>query len=175
MRIAPADASFAAQARRCDFSFAITHEAQSPFDGPKLGRVVSVTPYRKTYDSDFDELVRTTTVLVARDPDLLGFVALSAAWNGFARIEDIGVDVSARRRGVGRALLRASADWAKTQRLAGLSAETQSNNVDACRLYESFGFELGGADRHLYRALDFDTRETALFWYLFLTKQVLAH
>jgi streptothricin acetyltransferase len=56
--------------------------------------------------------------------------------------------------------------WAKAQGLAGLTLETQSNNVPACRFYSRYGFTLGGYDRLLYRALDRDTREVALYWYL---------
>ena len=47
---------------------------------------------------------------------------------------------------------------------------TQSNNVAACRLYERFGFRLGGFDRDLYRRLDPATQEVALFWYLPLSR-----
>jgi hypothetical protein len=44
--------------------------------------------------------------------------------------------------------------------------ETQDNNVAGCRLYANCGFELRGFDTHLYKALDPDTDEIALYWYL---------
>jgi streptothricin acetyltransferase len=44
--------------------------------------------------------------------------------------------------------------------------ETQNNNVAACRLYESGGFQLAGFDRCLYKGLHPDTDEIALYWYL---------
>jgi len=49
--------------------------------------------------------------------------------------------------------------------LAWIRAETQNNNLPACKLYESCGFHLGGFDRDLYRGLDGGTSEVALFWY----------
>ena len=60
--------------------------------------------------------------------------------------------------------------WASGRRLAGIRLETQSNNLAACRFYESCRFVLGGYDRHLYKALHPGTREVALFWYLMLAK-----
>ena len=47
-----------------------------------------------------------------------------------------------------------------------LKIETQNNNVAACRLYESCGFQLGGFDRYLYQATMPGTGEIALYWYL---------
>jgi ribosomal protein S18 acetylase RimI-like enzyme len=58
-------------------------------------------------------------------------------------------------------------EWAKEKGLPGLMLETQNNNVAACHLYESCGFELGGFDRNLYKGLHPDTKEIALYWYLF--------
>ena len=59
-----------------------------------------------------------------------------------------------------------STPWARTQQLAGVMLETQNNNVAACRLYESGGFQLVGFDRCLYRGLHPGTDEIALYWYL---------
>jgi len=44
--------------------------------------------------------------------------------------------------------------------------ETQNNNLAACRLYESYGFVVGGVDYLRYRAIDPATEEAAIFWYL---------
>ena len=55
--------------------------------------------------------------------------------------------------------------WTIKLGLAGLRAETQNNNVPACGFYEACGFHLGGFDMHLYRGLDLQTKEVALFWY----------
>lgn len=170
MIVEPAGASFADEARDRDFSFIVASEAVPPFDGPGLGRVVPVAPYRKSYPFDAHEEHRRggdRMLMVAREAGaMLGYVAASRAWNGYARIDGIAVDSSARRRGAGRRLMDAAVGWAREGARPGVAAETQSTNVDACRFYERYGFALGGFDRHLYRALDPGTREVALFWYL---------
>jgi ribosomal protein S18 acetylase RimI-like enzyme len=66
---------------------------------------------------------------------------------------------------VGRALLQHVIQWAKSRQLPGVMLETQNNNVAACRLYESCGFQLGGFDRCLYLGLNPGTDEIALYWY----------
>ena len=77
--------------------------------------------------------------------------------------------------GVGRALMDRAIAWAVERGLPGVRAETQSNNVPACKLYESCGFRLGGFDRDLYRGLDEGTTEVALFWYLLFGQQPPTH
>ncbi|MCY1188690.1 hypothetical protein D3C81_1499100 [compost metagenome] len=56
--------------------------------------------------------------------------------------------------------------WARKKQLPGVMLETQNNNLGACRLYQDYGFELGGIDRLRYRGIDPETAEVALFWYL---------
>ena len=45
-------------------------------------------------------------------------------------------------------------EWAKTGGFPGVTLETQNNNVAACLLYESSGFELRGFDTHLYKGFE---------------------
>lgn len=170
MIVEPAGVSFADEARGLDFSFIVVREAVPPFDGPGLGRVVPVAPYRKSYPFDAHEEHRRggdRMLMVAREAGtMLGYIAASRAWNDYVRIDDLAVDAAARHRGVGRRLMDAAVAWTRERAWPGVAAETQSTNVDACRFYERYGFALGGFDRHLYRALDPGTREVALFWYL---------
>jgi ribosomal protein S18 acetylase RimI-like enzyme len=79
----------------------------------------------------------------------VGYLAISRNWNGYALIDDIAVNSSARRRRVGSALLEAGAAWTLEQKLPGMMLETQNNNVTACFFYERHGFVLGGIDRFL--------------------------
>jgi streptothricin acetyltransferase len=81
------------------------------------------------------------------DGSVAGRVVLSEGWNRHAWIEDIAVDARRRRAGVGRALMDRSIAWATERKLPGIRVETQSNNVPACKFYESCGFHLGGFDR----------------------------
>ncbi len=134
--------------------------------------VVAVPPHPKRYPVEpvdarayLDDPDRA--ILLARvDGVGGGEIRLRRNWNRYAYIEDIVVDIAYRRRGVGRALIHAATQWAKDRGLPGLMLETQNNNVAACRFYQRCGFELGGFDRQLYRGLDPDTDEIALFWYL---------
>lgn len=162
------------EAAGCDFSFDVTCEARPPFDGPGLGPVVAVPPYRKSYGFDSEEI----TAAAAADGSLLavlrcdgrfgGYLLASVAWNGYGLIEDLAVDRSLRGMGAGRLLMDEAIRWAREAGLPGLRLETQSTNVPACRFYQRYGFVLGGFDRHLYGPPEPGGRETALYWYLFL-------
>ena len=122
-----------------------------------------------------------------------GYLMASVAWNGMVNIDDIAVDRASRRLGVGRKLIEAlkveacEDGWAQevqhfggsnskdngkdsclgTRRRIVIRAETQDNNVGACKLYKACSFEFGGYDRYFYATMEESKRETALFWYWF--------
>ena len=168
--IAPAERGFSSEAVACDFSFHVNSELLPPYEG--LGAIGWVQPYRKTLPlgaQDYEAWIRDASRAVftaRRDGRLAGFLAVAPHWNGYALVHELAVDLPARHRGIARGLMDQAAAWAKAQGLAGLTLETQSNNVPACRFYSRYGFQLGGHDTQLYRALDPNTREVALFWYL---------
>jgi streptothricin acetyltransferase len=134
--------------------------------------IVRVPPYQKRYPAE--ELDYTTYLhhpdkaifLAYAGGQLAGQIIVRKNWNHYAYIEDLVVDAGFRREGVGRALLQHAVIWARAQQLAGVMLETQNNNVAACRLYESSGFQLAGFDRCLYQGLHPGTDEIALYWYL---------
>ncbi|MET0951169.1 MAG: GNAT family N-acetyltransferase, partial [Pseudomonas sp.] len=114
-----------------------------------------------------------STVLVAWLEDrAVGHVVLSKHWNGFAHVDELAVDISARRNGVARALLDVAQFWSRKQDLPGIMLETQNNNLAACKLYERCGFVVGGVDHMRYRGIDPQTREAAIFWYLLFNDAV---
>jgi hypothetical protein len=108
MIIECADKSLPAEVDACDFSFEITCVAVPPFDGPSIERVIPVAPYRKSYGVNperYRSYVRrdNRALFFTRNSiQLLGYVAISQSWNNYAQIDDIAVDVSARRLGIGR-------------------------------------------------------------------------
>jgi streptothricin acetyltransferase len=55
--------------------------------------------------------------------------------------------------------------------MPGMMLETQTNNVGACKLYESCGFQIGGIDSFLYKGLGRDPHEVAIFWYLLFDEE----
>jgi streptothricin acetyltransferase len=115
-----------------------------------------------TYIDDLDKVVFLAYV----EGQIAGQVILRKNWNNYAYIEDITVDVNYRRRGIGKELIFQAIHWAQKRSLAGIMLETQNNNVGACKFYENCGFRLRGFDQYLYKGINIDTDEVALYWYL---------
>lgn len=138
--------------------------------------VVSVPPYEKKYPhNEVDPRAwlnhpDQTIFFAYADDQPAGQIFLKKYWNGYAYVEDLAVDVSYRRQGLGRALIQRAIAWAREKNLPGVMLETQDNNAAACRLYENCGFELGGFDRFLYRGLHPPSDEIALYWYYFIER-----
>lgn len=127
-------------------------------------------PYERDYatedvDYGFDE-AGATVFFAEADGKLAGRIKMMKWWNRFGYVEDIVVNPEYRGLGIGRKLLERGIQWAREQGYPGVMLETQDNNVPACMLYQSCGFVLGGFDRNVYKAMNPNTKETALYWYL---------
>lgn len=173
MKIERVNSLIPSRITHCDFSFEVSQELVPPYENP-FEQVVEIPPYRKTYPFNPQDFVLEADswdrlLLVAQKAGQVhGYILASRSWNNYVQIDDFAVDSTVRRSGIGRLLMDAVADWARSQGLPGLRLETQTNNVAACRFYYRYGFRLGGFDTRLYTALDLARHETALFWYLFL-------
>jgi GNAT superfamily N-acetyltransferase len=99
------------------------------------------------------------------DHQAVGQIILKKWWNRFAWVEDIRVESTYRRRGIGAKLMDAAISWARRTGYPGIMLETQDTRVPACLFYQAYGFVFGGADEMLYTATE-SSGETALFWYL---------
>lgn len=99
---------------------------------------------------------------------LVGRIVLKRNWNKYAYVEDIKVDKQYRGYGVGNKLIEQAKRWMKDGGMTGIMLETQNKNVRACKFYESCGFVIGGFDSYVYRGLDKDSDEIAIYWYLML-------
>lgn len=138
--------------------------------------VIDLPPRKKRYaqeENDYSTYIGdpTKAIYVAYvDGQIAGQITLRENWNRYAYIDVIAVDVAFRQLGVGRALIDQARKWARQKGLPGIMLETQSNNVGACRFYESCGFKIGGFDNLLYRGLDAATDEVAIFYYLHLAE-----
>lgn len=174
LSIRVADEGFAEYVAAGDFGFIVDAYAD-----PQIGVSVdhwplqAVEPYRKCYGIDPDEFsalrqdpARGGIFVAWRGERPVGHVVVNIKWNGFAHIEELVVDVGARRCGVAQQLIDVAGFWARKRNLPGIMLETQSNNLAACRLYERYGFVMGGVDHWRYRGIDPQTRESAIFWYL---------
>lgn len=168
-----ADDSFTDYILESEFGFSVGGYAIAALDKRvENWAVEQVEPYRKCYGIDPEEFrsyrdsADSAVFMAYLQGKAVGHVVVSTNWNGLAHIDELAVDAAARRCGVARALLDVACFWSRKKQLPGVMLETQNNNLGACRLYQDYGFVLGGIDRMRYRGIDPETEEVALFWYL---------
>jgi streptothricin acetyltransferase len=160
-------------ANRSDNAYTVNSQLSIHAENGKISyTVIDVPPHTKRFqpdEIDYSTYISNpdkTVFFAFVEGNLAGQIRVLKWWNGYAYIGSIVVDKKYRRQGVGRVLIARVVDWAKSKGLPGMMLETQSNNVGACRLYESCGFVLGGFDEYLYKGLNPATDEIALYWYL---------
>jgi ribosomal protein S18 acetylase RimI-like enzyme len=97
-------------------------------------------------------------LLVARDPDesgpIAGILCLSIyrVPTGLRSIiEDVIVDESMRRRGIGEELMRHAIEVARAAGAEGVSLTSNPQRVAANKLYQSMGFELRKTNPYFYK------------------------
>src|SRR5512138_2380728 len=132
--------------------------------------IIPVEPYQRDVhaedvDYGFDDS-GPTIFFAEADGKLAGRIKMLRWWNRFAYVEDLVVNPEYRGLDIGRRLLERGIQWARENTFPGVMLETQDDNVPACTLYQSCGFVLSGFDRNVYKAINPDTKETALYWYL---------
>jgi streptothricin acetyltransferase len=138
----------------------------------KLGySIADVGPYERdipAQDADygFGDIPAPVVFFADVNGILAGRIRMVAWWNQFAYVDDIVVNPEYRGAGVGRALLEHGIQWARENNFPGVMLETQDDNVAACTLYQKYGFVLSGFDHNVYKAINPNTKETALYWYL---------
>ncbi len=102
-----------------------------------------------------------TAVLIAQDQDggRLGFISLTVreAIGGVerAQVADLAVAESARRRGVGRALMGAAEAWARERRFSVVGLDVWSTNERAMAFYRDLGYR--PETLHFIKELDEDS------------------
>ena len=122
---------------------------------PQLG-VHKIPPSRE----DLDLLVTSeaSTLLVAREPDenspIAGILCLSIyrVPTGIRSIiEDVIVDQSMRRRGIGEALVERAIELAREAGADGVSLTSNPKREAANQLYQAMGFELRKTNPYFYK------------------------
>ncbi|MDR1599028.1 MAG: GNAT family N-acetyltransferase [Oscillospiraceae bacterium] len=109
------------------------------------------------------------------DGKLVGQAVVEKHIFRLARLCDVRVTLSERRRGVGARLMEAAERWAWQQGLAGVLVETQDNNPGACQFLVKCGYKFGGVDTLRMAALPdqigkpSQLRDAALSFYRFFT------
>lgn len=156
---------------RCDDYFTISSICSITFKNGKFDlEEKPVDPYRKKYEStkidieDFLKDPNKTILFGFYNNQIAGQVILEKHWNNYVWLE-IAILEEYRRKGLGRKLIESSIDWSKSKGFPGIMLETQNNNVPACKFYKACGFKLGGIDTELYKGINKDNTEIALFWY----------
>jgi aminoglycoside 6'-N-acetyltransferase I len=106
---------------------------------------------------------RLQAVLLADEPtsgELLGFAELSlrpyaedCRTSPVAFLEGWYVVPSARRRGVGRALVAAAEEWGRAQGCHEFASDTQYDNITSAAAHQALGFDDAGALRCFRKAL----------------------
>jgi streptothricin acetyltransferase len=135
--------------------------------------IVPVEPYKKILTVDPAEystfIDNPKKVIFFADVEGIpaGQIKVIPWWNKFACIDELTVDTEFRGRGVGKALLERAIEWAREQDYPGLTLETQTNNVPACKLYEQCGFVLSGFDLNAYKN-DPDCRDEIALYCIYL-------
>ena len=101
---------------------------------------------------------QSSTLLVAREPDENGPVAgilcltIYRVPTGVRSIvEDVIVDESMRRRGIGEALMQRAIELAREGGAEGVSLTSHPRREAANRLYRSMGFELRQTNPYFYK------------------------
>lgn len=105
--------------------------------------------------------VRRVVLLAEAEASVCGFVVARVV-AGEWEIENVVVAAAARRRGVGRALIRTIAATARMEDAARLILEVRESNGPARQLYESTGFAQCGVRSRYYR----DPEEAAILYEL---------
>jgi streptothricin acetyltransferase len=162
-----------ADINQCDDSFIVNAKlALHAQDGEISYTIVEVPPYTKRYaddEIDLSDYIGNPDKIIfvaCVDDHPVGYIRLRTNWNHYAYIDNLVVDANHRRLGIGHRLIEQAEHWTRSKNLLGIMLETQNNNVPACKFYERCGFKMRGFDTHLYKAIDPDTDEIALYWYL---------
>ena len=96
-------------------------------------------------------------VAEAEDGAIVGRLSIARDQHPASRhVADVGLMVARehRRRGIGRALLGAAAEWARQHDVRKLELHVFPHNEAAIALYEQFGFEREGYRKQHYRRGD---------------------
>ena len=153
--------------------FEITGRFIPIYDGEKwlYKEILFTEKSRKTYEDepvdpkDYTDSGKRAMFLAVCNDICIGTIRISTGWREKGYIEDISVDTAYRHMGVGKKLMDSAADWCREQNLNRITLETQDNNLNACRFYVKYGFELCGINTKKYALSEYEN-ETALYFYM---------
>ncbi|MGI8883604.1 MAG: GNAT family N-acetyltransferase [Pyrinomonadaceae bacterium] len=160
-----------------DASFSTRHVYRVAVDkmSAKIVEEKIDVPFQKTYPLDLikKDIDEADYAVVAEiDEIIAGFAIVKyEEWNNRAVLTGIFVAAESKGEGVGRALVAAAIDFAKTKSARCLWAETQNVNYPAIQFYRKIGFEFCGFDNTLYNPADVSSDETAFYFRKILSRE----
>ncbi|MCR4406973.1 MAG: GNAT family N-acetyltransferase [Anaerolineae bacterium] len=148
--------------------------------GWRLAECPLAEPFAKgrAYDLSEEDLARSRRLYEAGPQEALQLIAEDRArlvglleverwyWNNSGWLWNVIIDRDYRRQGLGRQFVHRAIAWGRQLGLRALILETQTNNINACRFYQTMGFRLCGINDHYYTNDDLNKGEVAIFWAL---------
>lgn len=125
----------------------------------------------KTYDDDrfnpydFIDREERAVFLAIRDNICVGYIKVVSDILNKGYIADLAVDSQYRHQGIGTKLMDGAVAWCRERKFSGITLETQDVNLQACRFYIRYGFELSGLNTKKYALSEYEN-EIALYFYL---------
>jgi [ribosomal protein S18]-alanine N-acetyltransferase len=99
--------------------------------------------YECCVDAGDAQTLRRTGFVAVADGRLLGF-SIGKLVAGVGELESVAVEENMRGQGIGRALLSAVVDWAKSNGAERVELEVRASNSGAIRLYAQAGLRREG-------------------------------
>lgn len=96
--------------------------------------------------------------------DCIGLAVYRQGTFRYLYLEELKVNRSYRRQGVGEALIAAGMAEAVASQQLGLYTIAQDNNLSACLFYLKQGFEIGGFDNRCYRGTPQESKADIFFY-----------
>lgn len=94
----------------------------------------------------------------------VGLAVLCQAFFGYMYLENLKVDRSFRRQGVGKLLVDRALAVSRENGYRGLYLQAQDNNLAACRFYLKCGFRIGGLDTEVYKGTKQEGKSDVYFY-----------
>lgn len=110
----------------------------------KLDEKLGIENFKRLYREWIDKSVSheiAHKIFVYGDEKVGGMITLGVK-DRIATIGLIAVDETLQGHGVGRALIDACVDFCRNEQIKTLDVPTQLDNLQACRFYEKYGFEV---------------------------------
>jgi GNAT superfamily N-acetyltransferase len=128
-------------------------------------------PYTKRWETDDEEVaylqqaVQQGLSLAAYDGSRMIAIAIAEArrWNRSLWVWEFHVAPDYQRQGIGRQLMQALAEVARSTGMRVMVCETQNTNLPAISFYRQVGFNIEGIDLSYYTNRDLIDGEVAIF------------